>query len=226
MTRIVKAPDERRSELIACARKHFYSKGYENTSVRDIVDEAGVAKGTFYYYFDSKQAILEALVTELTAQKLALFQEIVADESLNAIQKWSRAVQVIGGWKLERKAKLLALLRVMQADENVLLRHRLWTQAVQRAAPELAKIVAQGIEEGIFQTAFVEESAEIAYAISLASSDTLADILLDPQDYDHPAALARRKYAAMATAIERVLGATPGSLPRMDDDTLTAWFAD
>ena len=57
MTRIVKAPDVRRSELIACAQRLFYSMGYENTSVSDIVNEVGVAKGTFYYYFKSKQAI-------------------------------------------------------------------------------------------------------------------------------------------------------------------------
>ena len=45
MTRIVKAPDERRSELIACAQELFYSKGYEGTSVRDIVEvcEGGIA---------------------------------------------------------------------------------------------------------------------------------------------------------------------------------------
>ena len=226
MTRIVKKPDERRSELIACAQELFYAKGYESTSVRDIVDEIGVAKGTFYYYFDSKQAILEALVAELTAQKLALFQDIVADETLTAIFRWTRAVQVIGDWKLERKAELIALLRVMQKDENVLLRHKLRTQAVQMAAPELAKIIAQGIEEGVFETAFVEESAEIVYSISKTFYDTLAGILLNPDNYDHPAALARRKFSAVETAIERVLGASPGSLPLVDENTLMAWFAD
>ena len=68
MTRNVKAPDERRSELIATAQQLFYTKGYERTSVSDIVKAVGVAQGTFYYYFGSKQAILEALVAELTAQ--------------------------------------------------------------------------------------------------------------------------------------------------------------
>jgi len=226
MTRIAKAPDERRSELIACAQKYFYSKGYESTSVRDIVDEIGVAKGTFYYYFDSKQAILEALVAELSAQKHVLFEDIVADETLNPIQKWTRAVQVIGDWKLDRKAELLALARVMQTDENVLLQHKLWTQTVQMAAPELAKIIAQGIEEGVFETAFVEESAEIVYSISKTFYDTLVGILLDPDNYDHPAALARRKLSAVETAIERVLGATPGSLPLVDEQTLAVWFED
>jgi hypothetical protein len=64
-------------------------------------------------------------------------------------------------WKLDRKAELMALLRVMQKDENVLLRHKLRTQAVQMAAPELAKIIAQGIEEGVFKTAFVLTLAKV-----------------------------------------------------------------
>ncbi len=60
MARIARAPDERRSEPITCAQKLFYTKGYESTSVSDIVTEVGAAKGTFYHYFESKQAILEA----------------------------------------------------------------------------------------------------------------------------------------------------------------------
>ena len=226
MTRIVKAPDERRSELIATAQQLFYTKGYERTSVSDIVKAVGVAQGTFYYYFDSKQAILEALVAELTAQRLVLFQAIVADETLNAIQKWTRAIQVIGDWKIERKAELLALARVILKDENVLLRHKLQTQAIQMAAPILTEIIVQGIAEGVFETAYVEEAAEIVYAISEAFSDVLAGILLNPDNYDAPVALYRRKYAAVQAAIERVLGATPGSLPIADEQTIAAWFKD
>ena len=89
MTRIVKAPDERRSELIAMAQHLFYTKGYECTSVSDIVEAVGVAQGTFYYYFDSKTAVLEAVVAELNAQERAFLQEIAADEKLTAISKWN-----------------------------------------------------------------------------------------------------------------------------------------
>jgi len=226
MTRIVKSPDERRSELIAAAQQLFYTKGYERTSVSDIVKAVSVAQGTFYYYFDSKQAILEALVAELTAQYLVLYEAIVADETLNAIQKWARVVQVIGDWKIERKDEMIALLRLLQKDENVLLQHKMRMQAIQVLSPELAKIIAQGVEEGVFETAFVEESAEIVYAIWKPFSDTLAGILLNPDNYDNPAALAWRKLASVQTAIERVLGATPGSLPIADEQMLAAWFED
>jgi AcrR family transcriptional regulator len=226
MARIVKAPDERRSELIACAQKLFYSKGYESTSVRDIVDEVSVAKGTFYYYFDSKQAVLEAVVEELSAQRLALFEAIVADDALNAIQKWTQALQVIGDWKIERKDELLALVRVMQADENVLLLHKLRTQRAQMMVPILASIIEQGIEEGVFETAYAEEVAEILYVVAQTVSDGITDLLLIPDNYDYPEARARRKIAAGQTAIERILGAVPGSLPLADEQSLAAWFED
>jgi AcrR family transcriptional regulator len=226
MARIVKAPDERRSELIAYAQKLFYSKGYESTSVRDIVDEVGVAKGTFYYYFDSKTAVLEAVVDESIAQAQAILQEIVADETLAAIPKWIQAFQVVGNWKIERKDEMIALLRLLQKDENVLLQHKMWMQVTQVLSLELAKIIAQGVEEGVFETEFIQDSAEMALAIAQPFRDTIYDTLLNPDEYDDPAALAWRKLASVQTAIERVLNAPPGSLPIIDEQTLAAWFED
>jgi AcrR family transcriptional regulator len=226
MARVAKAPDERRRELIACAQKLFYSKGYERTTVGDIVDELGVAKGTFYYYFGSKLAILEAMVDELVGQSVALLHEIVADETLPVLEKWARAFQVMAAWKAERRAELLAILHVMQMDENLLLRHKVQTRAVQLLSPEFAKIIAQGVEEGVFETEFVEESAGITLSIMQGLVDPIYCILLNPASYKDPVALARRRFAAVEAAVERVLGAPSGSLSFIDDQMLPAWFED
>jgi AcrR family transcriptional regulator len=226
MTRIVKAPDERRSELIATAQRLFYTKGYERTSVSDIVEAVGVAQGTFYYYFDSKTAVLEAVVAELIAQGQAFLQEIVADETLTAIPKWTQAIKVIGDWKMERKEEMIETASLLVRDENALLRHRLRPQAAQMVSREFAKIIAQGVEEGVFTTQFVQESAEIVYAIGKTLNETIVELLLNSDKYGNPTTLARRKLMATQTAIERVLGATPGSLPLVDEQTLAAWFED
>lgn len=226
MARIVKTPDERRRELIACAQKLFYSKGYESTSVRDIVNEVGVAKGTFYYYFDSKAAILQAMISELVAQAIALLHKIVADETLTAIPKWQRAFQVINKWKVEHKAEMIELSRLMHKDENVLLRYKMRRQRKQMVAPEFAKIITQGVSEGVFKTEFVEDSAEIILAIMETFSETFSDLLLYPEKYDNALVLARCKLLAMQTAIERVLGARSGSLPFINMQMLEAWFTD
>jgi AcrR family transcriptional regulator len=226
MVRIVKTPDERRSELIACAQKLFYDKGYDTTSVSDIVDEAGVAKGTFYYYFDSKLAILEALVDVLIDQSVALLNGIVSDETLPALAKWERAFRVVADWKMVRKSEMLALLRVMQKPENVLLQYKVRTQSVRALSPELARIIAQGVDEGVFETDFAADSAEIVLSAMQAHHDLIAGILLNPGGHENPAALARRKIASVETAIERILSAPQGSLSLIDDGTFAAWFED
>jgi AcrR family transcriptional regulator len=226
MARITKDPDERRYELVVCAQELFYSKGYERTTVGDIVDEAGVAKGTFYYYFDSKLAILEAMVDELVGQSVALLHEIVADETLPVLVKWSRAFQVVAAWKAERKAELLAMLHVMNMDENLVLRYKVQTRAAQLLSPEFAKIVAQGVEEGVFETEFVQESARITLSIMQGLADPLYGILLNPGNFDDPVAVLQSEYAAVETAIERVLGAPPGSLSFVETQALAIWFED
>ena len=57
-------------------------------------------------------------------------------------------------------------------------------------------------------------------------SDPLYDVMLNPDDYEDPTALVRRRIASVETAIERVLGAPQGSLPFIDDRTMAAWFED
>lgn len=57
--------DERRAQLLEVALRLFGEHGYHATSIADIIDRAGVARGTFYNYFKSKRAIFEDLLDEL-----------------------------------------------------------------------------------------------------------------------------------------------------------------
>ncbi len=231
-TRITKSPDERRSELITTAQQLFYTQGYERTSVSDIVKTVGVAKGTFYYYFDSKIEILEALVDELTQQSLAVMHEIVVDPSLSAVEKWQRAFQTTAAWKTEHRAELITVLKMMNRPENLLLRYKLETQSVATVTPEIAKIIEQGVAEGVFEVGILAEddpmwlhdTAEIALAIMRSASNFLAEIVLNSDDYQNVFTLARRKVAAVQMAVERVLGAPKGSLSLIEEEVLATWF--
>jgi AcrR family transcriptional regulator len=224
VTRIVKAPDERRSELIAGARKLFYTRGFEKTAVSDIVAEVGVAKGTFYYYFDSKQTVLEAMVDEMVTEALGLLNQVTADETLGAAQKWTVAFEVLNRWKADQKADLLAVGRVLLRPANVRLLHKIRSVAAPLITAELAKIVRQGVSEGVFSPDFVEEAAEICFAIMEVVSNGLREMLLQPERYEDPLPLAHRKVAAAQRAIELVLSASPGSLPIISPGTLEVWF--
>ena len=80
-TRGTKAKSERRTELLEVARHILAEKGFEATTISEIVAHAGVAQGTFYLYFASKIALIAALNQEMNEQIVAAVQEATAQAS-------------------------------------------------------------------------------------------------------------------------------------------------
>ncbi len=226
MKRTVKDPDERRSELVASAQQLFFTKGYQNTSVSEIVSSVGVAQGTFYYYFDSKQTVLEAVVEELAAQTMAVVRPLIADPGMDAITKWNLIFQMIGSWKTGKKEELLVIARTMGMPENLPLQHRLRLELTRQVASEFALVVVQGIQEGVFDTDYPQLTTEHAFAVMTAASDRILDILINEGQFEDPALEAWNRICAAQTAIERLLGAPCGSLFLTNQETLKAWFSE
>ena len=70
----MKKGDMRRGELLAAAERLFYTKGYEKTSVQDILDASNCSKGGFYHHFESKLSVLEA-ICEMRARECGALAE-------------------------------------------------------------------------------------------------------------------------------------------------------
>lgn len=70
----------KREEIIHAAKKLIIEKGYRKTSVQDITDEAGIAKGSFYTYFKSKDYLMETLLIEKLENRSGTVKEIIASE--------------------------------------------------------------------------------------------------------------------------------------------------
>lgn len=68
--RIVKEHEERKNEILDTAEILFEEKGYDKCSVNDILNRIGIAKGTFYHYFKSKEELLDALIERISAQMI------------------------------------------------------------------------------------------------------------------------------------------------------------
>ena len=56
---------ERRAQILQCAKEIFSKNGFHNASVADLIEQAGIARGTFYLYFSSKRAIFDTLLENL-----------------------------------------------------------------------------------------------------------------------------------------------------------------
>jgi AcrR family transcriptional regulator len=228
MARVVKEEEYavRRNEILNVAERFIYTKGYAQMSIQDILDAMLISKGAFYHYFDSKQALLEALIDRITTQVEQVLTPIVEDPDLPALDKMLRYFQTAARWKAGQKDYLLQLLRVWYDDHNAIVRQKVFGESVRRVAPILAVIIRQGMREGTFKTVFPEYAGEIIMSMFQSLSDSLlARLLLSPNP--DPAELQQVKamFSAYNDAIERVLGVPAGSLPIIDPNMLDEWAA-
>ena len=109
MVRIIKKYDERKTEFLDTAQELFFTKGYEQTAVETIIKKMGLAKGTFYYYFKSKEDLLDALIERMSEKILEEVRKIVDREDLDAIAKLNSAYAVTRSVKLENIELLKAI---------------------------------------------------------------------------------------------------------------------
>ena len=120
MARIIKEEEYavRRNEILDAAQRLVYTKGYEQMAIQDILDELHISKGAFYHYFDSKGALLEALIDRLLRRGGAGSQPDRAGSQMPALEKLEIYFATAARGRLARKEYLLALLSIWYADEN------------------------------------------------------------------------------------------------------------
>ena len=190
--RVTKVPEERKQELIDTAERLFLEKGYEQTTVADIVREIEVAQGTFYYYFSSKEEILEAIIEkDITALEEDV-RQIMSREDANAAIKLNAVVNSIIGISTSRRE----IMDYLHEESNAVMHEKMERHTIERLVPLMARVVAEGTHAGIFDVQYPTESVEFLVA-SLVYFFHHPEIFADP--------MRREK---MQSSLETILGRT------------------
>lgn len=224
MTRVVKEYAVRRDEILDEAQRLIYTKGYEQMTIQDILNALHIAKGTFYHYFDSKQALLEAMLDRMLDRAVEVVNPLVSDPELTALEKLQEFSSRLNRWKIDQKSFLLALLRMWFADDNVLVRDKAHMVGSKRFIAILSAIIEQGNQEGVLHTPNPDHAAVILHAIVAGSERPLAEILLADQPSSGEIERAVQMAQAFNDAIERTLGVPAGSLNMMHPEAIKEWL--
>ncbi len=223
MVRIVKSADARQTEILDTAQMLFYTKGYDKTAVRDIIDEIGIAKGTFYHHFNSKEELLDALIVRLLDQSLLILEPILADDQLTALEKLHCFFNQVGNLKMENEALIRTLLPIWYADSNVIMRKKMKQNSLDMFSPLYHQIIQQGIEEEVFSVEYPEEMGGIVFQTMYFMGETLAKLLINAED-NLPWAMVQHKIVAYNSALESLLNAPSGSIQLFDFEPFRHWF--
>ena len=201
MTRTVKDPETRRSELIDTAEELFLENGYDETAVSEIVRNAGVAQGTFYHYFRSKDDVLSAITDRWIEEIRAEIEDIASRDGSDAIDK---ILGVFGFFSSLGKSRQ-RLVEYVHEERNAHLHIKFEKRVPQIIIPPFSRMIEEGVDEGFFDVRYPELAA-------LSIMETAGAISHIHETYRLEDKTEKMNEITDATFdfIERILGAEPG----------------
>lgn len=208
MARVVKKAEDRREEIIKAARELFETKDYDKSTMQDIMEKLNIAKGTIYHYFQSKQALLEAVVENIVDEELEKKRELLNSsrvKDLNAIEKIKIIVT-----ENNTDSENEQILKNLHHPENAEMHTKQLGRYIAKLAPLWADLFSQGCREGIFKTEHPLEAAEFILAG--------VQFLTDKGFYPWSELQIARRMKAFTYLIETQLGAPEGSFAFLNEE--------
>ncbi len=211
MKRVSKAPEERRDELLDTALLLCTTVGYDVLSIEQLTREAGVAKGTFYYYFGSKQDMLVALVERFADEIFAELEDVEAGLTGTAVQRLSQLMTRATAWKTARLDSTLAPIALLYKPENLELRHRLNESWTLRTRGLFLPLITLGAGDGSFALDDPDATTDLVLALWVDGGTRLYDRALGADTEDAFVDILTRGITALTTGVGRLLGTAPGA---------------
>jgi AcrR family transcriptional regulator len=219
--RVLKAPGVRRAELIDCAQGLFLTRGYEATTINDVIGATGLSKGAFYHHFRSKEDLLEAIAQRFARESVGFVGRLRADGELNALQRLNLLLSLSRDWKREHVSELRAMFTTLLRPQNAMLYHRIVEAVFATLAPALAGIIADGEAEGVFDAGDPRIAADTLLWLANGRR-VLVIAALETAETDPDAALTMIETRVRAEEVisARILGLREGHVDLMGDPGL------
>ncbi len=222
MVRIVKEYKERKKEIMDTARALFFQNGYTNTSVNFIIETIGISKGTFYYYFKSKEDLLDNIVEKFTNEIISKLEPVVNDNSLDAITKLNEFYRQAGMYKVENIDIIKTIVNALYNDKNLLLRYKMNNRSVELILPLMSKVFEQGKNEGSFNIEHPEATARIVLFFGTSLGEYNAKLMMSLDKNPENIEEMKKHLNQYQTSIQRILGAPEGSIEVYDKEIVDA----
>jgi AcrR family transcriptional regulator len=226
MVRIVKKADERRTEILEVAQRLFMSRGFDATTVNDLIIGVGISKGAFYHHFSSKDEVLRALVWNMAEQGLAVLSPIFEREDLTPREKLKSFFNRGQQYRKENAPALRSIVEVLFREENLRLRLQAAERMTDIIVPHLGRVLEEGGRTGEFDIDDPVETARLVLNIGALLHEAFA-VALRLAKSGNPDAilLLRRRTDSCERAIERILGIPENSLSIVDPELLELFLA-
>ena len=181
-----KYPEETEQKIIEKALELFTSKGYESTSVQDIIDATGLSKGAIYHHFDSKESILLTVYERIFGKAWQEMMKIVESKEMNGREK----LQAIFLHSYQDKEQVDFMISMPDLLDNPQFLALYLKESVYKIAPKcIYPVLQEGIEDGSIKCKYPMETAQALIA--------LYNVWMNPLIYHHSGELPENKTAVL-----------------------------
>lgn len=213
MRRVVKRPEVRRAEILDAAFQIFLDRGYDNTSLNEIIASAGLSKGMFYHHFSSKEALLEELFERITEESYHLLEPVISAEGLDAVTRLQGVLDRAAEIRMQSVQVTRSVFTSLLRPESRLLYDRVTEAWAARMRPVLTLMIERGVEEGAFDTCDPEGVANVILHMGESTRYLLDRGMAAGTRTERNRAVAdlRRRLRFHAVALARILGLPDGT---------------
>ncbi len=203
--RVVKEAEERKKEIMDAAERLFMEKGFDGTSTNDILAAVGIARGTLYHHFPSKEHIMDGIIERLGDKILENARKAAVEKDLPVFERLVKTIMALNAGEAENIRPSEEIMEYIHQPQNALMHQKIRKLVITGVPPILAEIIKDGIEEGVFQTPWPLETMEMIV--------TYANTLFDEGLLDLDGEEMMGRIRAFIYNAERLLGVEEGSVP-------------
>jgi len=220
----MKKGDLRRDSILKMGRELFFEKGYDETSIQDILDGLSISKGAFYHYFDSKLALLEEICRQQSDAAIEKLRMDVALGRMTPVQKMNMVLSQVNVFSGSDPRLNALMIKISYVDGDVNFRERVRGFML----PELSRMMGEVIREGMADgSLFTRNPAQLGKMLLMLAYDINDEacrmLCADPENPDC-VILIVDLLNAYRDAVENLSGATFGSVQIFDLEQLLMSF--
>ena len=222
----MKKGDIRRTQILDAAEKLFFERGYDRTSVQDMLDALQMSKGGFYHYFDAKDSVLRA-VSERRAQ--ARFDRLKSElygARRSPVDRLNLLLGMANLFRAEDVPFAALLLKLCYRDKDAAMCAHRRRVLIDGLLPALNDVIAEGVADGSFHTRHPMEIGRLLLLLACDADDEVCNLLADrPDDPDGMLKLLEILHTWREGA-EKLIGAPYGTIVLFEvGELLDAWQA-
>lgn len=182
-----KKGDDRKREFLMTALDLFYEKGYEKTTINDIINRMGVSKGAFYHYFQSKEDVIINIANHYADQALVIMKNISAREDLSVVEKINKLIESMNRYKAAREEERAKIKGVFHRADNLKLERRLFNSIKQTAQVFFRELIDAGVNEGVIHDPVnPRELTDFILQVIHALNSSIDELLSELGDEENP----------------------------------------